>query len=334
MIDDLSGVQKAAVLLITLGPEVASTVFQHLKEEEIEELTLEIANTRSVSPQDKEDVLNEFYQVCLAQQYIAEGGIGYAKELLEKALGDDKAQSVIAKLTASLQVRPFEFVRKTEPSQLLNFIQDEHPQTIAMILSYLPAGQAALVLGALPPEKQADVARRIAQMDRTSPDVIKEVEKVLERKLASLVNQDYTIVGGIDSVVSILNSVDRATEKHIMESLEIEEPELADEIRKKMFVFEDILLLDDRAIQRVLRDVDNADLELALKSSTEEVQNVIFKNLSKRLAAMIKEDMDFMGPVRMKDVEEAQQKIVAVIRRLEDSAEIVISRGGGDDLVV
>ncbi len=334
MIDDLSGVQKAAVLLITLGPEVASTVFQHLKEEEIEELTLEIANTRSVSPQDKEDVLNEFYQVCLAQQYIAEGGIGYAKELLEKALGDDKAQTVIAKLTASLQVRPFEFVRKTEPSQLLNFIQDEHPQTIAMILSYLPAGQAALVLGALPPEKQADVARRIAQMDRTSPDVIKEVEKVLERKLASLVNQDYTIVGGIDSVVSILNSVDRATEKHIMESLEIEEPELADEIRKKMFVFEDILLLDDRAIQRVLRDVDNADLELALKSSTEEVQNVIFKNLSKRLAAMIKEDMDFMGPVRMKDVEEAQQKIVAVIRRLEDSAEIVISRGGGDDLVV
>ena len=272
--------------------------------------------------------------MCLAQQYIAEGGIGYAKELLEKALGNEKAQGVIAKLTASLQVRPFEFVRKTEPSQLLNFIQDEHPQTIAMILSYLPANQASMVLGALPAEKQADVARRIAQMDRTSPDVIKEVERVLERKLASLVNQDYTIVGGIDAIVSILNSVDRTTEKHIMESLEIEEPELADEIRKKMFVFEDILLLDDRAIQRVLREVDNADLELALKSSTEEVQNVIFRNLSKRLAAMIKEDMDFMGPVRMKDVEEAQQKIVAIIRKLEDSAEIVISRGGGDDIVV
>ena len=334
MIDDYSGVQKAAILLITLGPENAAVIFKHLKEEEIEELTLEIANTRSVSPQDKEDVLEEFYQVCLAQQYIAEGGIGYAKELLEKALGDEKAQGVIAKLTASLQVRPFEFVRKTDPSQLLNFIQDEHPQTIAMILSYLSATQASMVLGALPPEKQADVARRIAQMDRTSPDVIKEVERVLERKLASLVNQDYTIVGGIDSIVNILNNVDRSTEKHIMESLEIEDPELADEIRKKMFVFEDILLLDDRAIQRVLRDVDNADLELALKSSTEEVQNVIFKNLSSRLASMIKEDMEYMGPVRLKDVEEAQQKIVAIIRRLEESAEIVISRGGGDDIVV
>ena len=334
MSEKYTGIQKAAILLITLGPEKASVIFQHLKEEEIEELTLEIANTRSVSPQDMEEVLEEFYQDCLAQQYIAEGGIGYANDLLENGLGDEKAQGVIAKLTASLQVRPFEFVRKTEPSQLLNFIQDEHPQTIAMILSYLSSAQAAMVLGALPPEKQADVARRIAQMDRTSPDVIKEVERVLERKLASLVNQDYTIVGGIDAIVNILNSVDRSTEKHIMESLEIEEPELADEIRKKMFVFEDILLLDDRSIQRVLREVENADLELALKSATEEVQNVIFRNLSKRLAAMIKEDMDFMGPVRMKDVEEAQQKIVGIIRRLEDSAEIVISRGGGDEIVV
>ncbi len=332
--NEYNGLQKAAILLIALGPEKAATIFKHLKEDEIEELTLEIANTRSISPQEKEDIMMEFYQICLAQQYIAEGGIGYAKELLEKALGAEKAQGVITKLTASLQVRPFEFVRKTDPSQLLNFIQDEHPQTIAMILSYLAPGQSALVLGALPPEKQADVAKRIAMMDRTSPDVIKEVERVLERKLASLVNQDYTIVGGVDAIVSILGNVDRGTEKHIMESLEIEEPELADEIRKKMFVFEDILLLDDRAIQRVLREVDNADLELALKSTTEEVQNAIFKNLSKRLAAMIKEDMEFMGPVRMKDVEEAQQKIVGIIRRLEDSAEIVISRGGGDDIVV
>lgn len=332
--EEFNGIQKAAILLITLGPEKSASIFKHLKEEEIEELTLEIANTRSVAPQTKEDVLNEFYQVCLAQQYIAEGGIGYAKELLEKALGEEKAQSVISKLTASLQVRPFEFVRKTEPSQLLNFIQDEHPQTIAMILSYLSSGQAAMIIGALPPEKQADVAKRIALMDRTSPDVIKEVERVLERKLSSLVNQDYTIVGGVDAIVGILNTVDRATEKHIMESLEIEEPELADEIRKKMFVFEDILLLDDRAIQRVLRDVDNNDLGVALKAANEEVQNVIFKNMSKRLAAMIKEDMEFMGPVRMKDVEEAQQKIVGIIRKLEDSAEIVISRGGGDEIVV
>ncbi len=331
--EQLSGVQKAAVLLIALGPEKSASIFKYLKEDEIEELTLEIANTRSVSPQTKEDVINEFYQVCLAQQYIAEGGIGYAKELLDKALGEEKAREVITKLTASLQVRPFEFVRKTEPSQILNFIQDEHPQTIAMILSYISSNQAATIVGALPPEMQADVTRRIATMDRTSPDVIKEVESVLERKLASLVNQDYTIVGGVDSVVNILNTVDRGTEKHIMEVLEIEDPELADEIRKKMFVFEDILLLDDRAIQRVLRDVENSDLEVALKGSNEEVKAIILKNLSKRLAAMIQEDIEFMGPVRMKDVEEAQQKIVAVIRRLEDSGEIIISRGGGDELI-
>lgn len=288
------GLQKAAVLLIALGPEKSASIFKHLKEEEIEELTLEIANTRSVSPQIKEAVLNEFYQVCLAQQYIAEGGIAYAKELLDKALGGDRAQEVISKLTASLQVRPFEFVRKTDPSQVLNFIQDEHPQTIAMILSYLTPAQAAMIISALSPEVQADVAKRIATMDRTSPDVVKEVERVLERKLSSLINQDYTIVGGVDAIVNILNTVDRSTEKHIMESLEIEEPELADEIRKKMFVFEDIMLLDDRAIQRVLRDVDNSDLSIALKSANEDVQNTIFKNLSKRLAAMIKEDMEFM----------------------------------------
>lgn len=225
-------------------------------------------------------------------------------------------------------------MRKTDPAQLLNFIQDEHPQTIALILSYLSPAQSSMVISALPPEKQADVAKRIAQMDRTSPDVIKEVEGVLERKLASLVNQDYTIVGGVDAIVDILNSVDRGTEKHIVETLEVEDPELADEIRKKMFVFEDILSLDDRAIQRVLRDIENNDIAVALKNANEEVQNVIFRNLSKRLAAMIEEDMDFMGPVRLKDVEEAQQKIVNNIRKLEDAGEIVIARGGGDEIVV
>ena len=310
--EKITGVQKAAILLIALGPEKSAAIFKHLKEE----------------------VVEEFYQICLAQQYIAEGGINYAKELLEKSFGSERARDVIGKLTASLQVKPFEFVRKTDAAQLLNFIQDEHPQTIALILSYLSPAQSALIVSALPPDRQADVAKRIAVMDRTSPDVIKEVEKVLESKLASLVNQDYTIIGGVDAVVEILNTVDRGTEKHIMETLEIEEPELADEIRKKMFVFEDILLLDDRAIQRVLRDVDNGDLAIALKGSGEEVQNAIFNNLSKRLAVMIKEDMEFMGPVRMKDVEEAQQKIVNIIRKLEDSAEIVISRGGGDEIIV
>ena len=330
----ISGVQKAAVLLIALGPEKSAQIFKHLKDEEIEELTLEIANTRSITPQVKEEVINEFYGVCLAQQYIAEGGIGYAKELLEKTFGPDKAMDVIGRLTASLQVKPFEFARKADASQLLNFIQDEHPQTIALILAYLSSSQAALIISALPPDRQADVAKRMALMDRTSPDVIKEVEKILESKLSSMVNQDYTIIGGVDAVVDILNAVDRGTEKQIMETLEIEEPELADEIRKKMFVFEDILVLDDRAIQRVLRDVDNNDLAVALKGSNEAVQTTIFNNLSKRLAAMIKEDMEFMGPVRMKDVEEAQQKIVNIIRKLEDSAEIVISRGGGDEIIV
>jgi flagellar motor switch protein FliG len=332
--NDISGVQKAAILLISLGPERSASIFKHLKEDEIETLTLEIANTRSISPATKDQVMDEFYEICLAQQYIAEGGISYAKELLEKALGVDKAKDVIGKLTASLQVRPFEFVRKTDASQLLNFIQDEHPQTIALILSYLSPSQASTIISSLAPDKQADVAKRIAQMDRTSPDVIKEVEKVLERKLASLVNQDYTIVGGVDSIVEILNTVDRGTEKHIMETLEIEEPELADEIRRKMFVFEDILSLDDKSIQRVLREVDNNELAVALKGSNEEVQNVIFNNLSKRLAAMIKEDMEYMGPVRLKDVEEAQQRIVNIIRKLEDSSEIIISRGGGDEIIV
>ncbi len=331
---ELDGLQKAAILLITLGPEKASDIFKHLKEDEIEQLTLEIANIRSVPPSQKEEVLNEFYEVCLAQQYIAEGGIGYAKDLLQKALGDDKAREVLGKLTASLQVRPFEFIRKTEASQILNFIQDEHPQTIALILSYLSPQQAAGIIGSLTPDKQTDVAKRIAMMDRTSPDVIKEVENILEQKLANLVSQDYTIVGGVDSVVEVLNTVDRGTEKHIMENLEIEEPELADEIRKKMFVFEDILMLDDRSIQRVLREVEHSELAVALKNANEEVQNVIFNNMSSRLADMIREDMEYMGPVRLKDVEEAQQKIVNVIRKLEDSAEIVISRGGGDEIIV
>ena len=304
---EYTGIEKGAILMIALGPEKSSSVFRYLKDEEIEELTLEIANTRSVAPDIKDAVLDEFYEICLAQQYISEGGIGYARDLLEKALGADKAQTVIGKLTASLQVRPFEFVRKADASQLLSFIQDEHPQTIALILSYLPTSQAAAVVSSLPPEKQPDVARRIATMDRTSPDVIKEVEDVLEKKLNSLVNQDYTIVGGVDSIVEILNTVDRGTEKHIMETLEIEEPELADQIRRKMFVFEDV---------------------------SEEVQTAIFTNLSKRLGPMIKEEMDFMGPVRVKDVEEAQQKIVNIIRKLEDSGEIIISRGGGDEIIV
>lgn len=331
---EYSGKEKAAILLVALGPEKSAQIFKHLKEEEIEQLTLEIANIRTISPETKESVLKEFYEICLAQEYIVEGGISYAKDILEKALGADRAMEVINRLTVSLQVRPFDFVRKTDATQLLNFIQNEHPQTIALILSYLRPNQASMVISALSPDKQADVARRIAQMDRTSPDIIKEVERVLEKKLSTLVTEDYTAVGGIDSIVEILNAVDRGTEKHIMETLEVEDTELAEEIKKRMFVFEDILTLDNRSIQRVLREVDNNDLGIALKGSNEDVQNTIFSNLSKRLASMIKEDMDYMGPVRLRDVEEAQQKIVNIIRKLEDSGEIVISRGGGDEIIV
>ena len=331
---ELSGMQKAAILLIALGPEKSSAIFKNLKEDEIESLTLEIANTRSVAPQVKEAVLEEFYQVCLAQQYISEGGISYAKDLLEAALGPEKARDVISKLTVSLQVRPFEFIRKTDPSQLLNFIQDEHPQTIALILAYMPVQQAAQVISSLPSEKQADVAKRIAQMDRTSPDVIQEVERVLEKKLENLANQDYTIVGGVDSIVDILNSVDRTTNKRIMDDLEVENVELADEIKKKMFLFEDIVKLDDKSIQRVLREVDNNSIALALKGVKADVQEAIFRNLSSRLADMIREDMEFMGPVRIKDVEEVQQSIVDKVRELEERGEIVIARAGGDEVIV
>jgi flagellar motor switch protein FliG len=331
---ELTGREKAAILLIILGPEKSAQVFKHLKEEEIEALTLEIANITAVMPETKENVLDEFYQICLAQQYITEGGITYAKQILEQALGEARAYEVISKLTVSLQVRPFDFVRKADTSHILNFIQNEHPQTIALILSYLKPKKAAEVLSELSPDKQTEVARRIAIMDRTSPDVIKEVEKVLEKKLSTMLTEDFTTVGGVDSVVEILTSVDRATEKHIMETLESEDSGLSEEIRKKMFVFEDLLTLDNRSIQLLLRqEIDNRDLAVALKGATQELQNLIFSNQSKRLAAMIKEDMDYMGPVRKSDVEEAQQKIVAIVRRLQDTGEIFVSRGGGDDVI-
>ena len=322
------------MLLIALGPEKSSKVFKHLKEEEIEQLTLEIANIKAVSPKVKEEVLQEFYEMCLAQDYIAEGGIGYARQLLEQALGSDKAVEVINKLTVSLQVRPFEFARKTDASQLVNFIQNEHPQTIALILSYLKPAQAALIIRSLPPEMQSDTARRIALMDRASPDVINQIEREFEKRLSTLVSEDYTTIGGVDSIVEIINQVDRTTEKNIMENLEIEDPELAEVIRKRMFVFEDIITLDPKSIQRVLREVDNHQLAIALKGAGESVKSVIMENVSKRLAAMIEEDLEYMGPKRVKEIEEAQQNIVNIIRKLEDAGEIVTSRGAGDEVIV
>ena len=334
-VEELTGKEKTAILLITLGPEKSSEVFKHFKEEEIESITLEIANTVAILPEIKNGVLEEFYQVCLAQEYITEGGIGYAKQILEKALGEDKAFDVISKMTNALQVRPFDFIRKADATQILNFIQHEHPQTIALIMSYLKPQQAAQILAELPQEKQSDVTRRIALMQRTSPDVIREVEKALEKKLSSLIVEGQMTVGGVDSVVEILSSVDRGTEKNIMEALENEDYELTDEIRKKMFVFEDILTFSSRDIQMVLRqDIENKELAVALKGASKELQDLVLSNVSKRLASMIKEDMEFMGPVRRTDVEEAQQRIVNVVRRLQESGEIIVSRGGGDDVIV
>lgn len=330
----LTGRQKAAILLITLGPEVSAQIFKHLRDEEIEQLTLEIANVRKVDAAEKESVMSEFHQICLAQEYISQGGINYAKEILEKALGSQKAVDIINRLTATLQVRPFDFARKAEASQIFNFIQNENAQTIALVLSYLQTEQASTILSSLPQEKQAEVARRVALMDSTSPEVINQVEHVLEQKLSSTVTQDYTSAGGIESVVQILNGVDRGTERTILDSLEIQDPELAEEIKKRMFVFEDIVNIDNRSIQRIIRDIDNADLQLALKVASEEVREAIFRNMSKRMADTFKEEMEFMGPVRLRDVEEAQTRIVSTIRRLEESGEIIIARGGGDDIVV
>jgi flagellar motor switch protein FliG len=330
----LTGRQKAAILLITLGPEVSAQVFKHLREEEIEQLTLEIANVRKVDNIEKEAIMAEFHQIAVAQEFLTQGGINYAKEILEKALGASKAMDIINRLTATLQVRPFDFARKADAGQILNFIQNENAQTIALVLSYLHSEQAAIILSSLPQEKQADVAKRIALMDSTSPEVISQVERVLEQKLSATVTQDYTSAGGIEAIVQILNGVDRGTERTILDSLEIQDPELAEEIKKRMFVFEDIVNLDNRSIQRIIRDIENADLQLALKVASEEVREAIFRNMSKRMADSFKEEMEFMGPVRLRDVEEAQTRIVATVRRLEEAGEIIIARGGGDDIIV
>ncbi|MCL2208666.1 MAG: flagellar motor switch protein FliG [Treponema sp.] len=333
-VKEFTGRQKAAIFLVTIGSEISAEIFKYLREDEIETLTFEIARLETIDAEQKDAILQEFQELMQASQFISTGGIDYARELLEKSLGSQKAIDIINRLTSSLQVRPFDFIRRTDPAHLLNFIQQEHPQTIALILAYLEPNKASIILQNLPHEVQSDVARRIATMDRTSPEVLREVERVLEKKLSSLSSEDYTAAGGVESIVEILNLVDRASEKQIIEALEDEDPELAEEIKKRMFVFEDIVMLDDRAIQKVMREVDSQELAKALKSVDSEVQDKIFKNMSKRAASMLKEDMEYMGPVRLKDVEEAQQKIVSIIRHLEDTGEIVVARAGEDELVV
>ena len=330
----LTGRQKAAIFLVSLGSDVSAEVFKHLREDEIEQLTFEIARLDRIEPEDRDRVLQEFQEMMMAQEFISNGGIDYARDVLERALGTQKAIDIVNRLTSSLQVRPFDFIRRTDPSHLLNFIQGEHPQTIALILAYLDPQKSASILSGLSHQIQADVAKRIAQMDRTSPDVLREVERVLERKLSTLASEDYTSAGGIDAVVEVLNNVDRGTEKIIIEALEEEDPELAEEIKKRMFVFEDIVLLDDRSIQKVLREVDTQDLAKSLKGVDAEVQEKIYRNMSKRAASLLREDMDFMGPIRLRDVEESQQKIVNIIRKLEESGDIIVARAGEEELVV
>ena len=331
--ETLTGRRRAAILLVAVGPEVAAEVYRNLTDNEIEQITVEIATLGNLSPQMVSQTLEEFYHTALAQQHINQGGIQRAREILERALGSHKAIEIIGKLQGALQVSPFDFVKRVDPEHLLSFIQGEHPQTIALILSHLPPEQAAPIISALPPEQQSEVAMRIATMDQTAPEITREVERVLERKIATVLSQEFTTVGGVEALAELLNRVDRATERAIMETIEAENAELADSVKKLMFVFEDIVMLDDRAIQQVLKEVDQKELALVLKGASEEVKEKIFSNMSSRAAEIIKEDMEYMGPVRVRQVEEAQQRVVAIIRRLEDAGELTISRGE-EDMVV
>lgn len=307
---------------------------KNLTDEEVEQLSLEISSTQKVDPEVKEEIIEQFHQIAVAQDYISQGGVGYAKTVLEKAFGEEEAVNIINRLTSSLQVKPFDFARKADPSQILNFIQNEHPQTVALVLSYLDSEQAGQVLSELEEEVQADIARRIATMDSTPPDIVSDIERILEQKISSSLVEDYTQTGGIQAVVEVLNQVDRSTERTILETLEIQDPELSEEIKKRMFIFDDIVILDNRAIQRVIREVENEDLMLSLRAASDEVKDLLFDNMSQRMAETFKEEMEFMGPVRLRDVEEAQSRIVATIRRLDEIGEIVIARGGGDDIIV
>ena len=325
--------QKAAILLIALGKDCSAKIFQQLTDDEIEQLTLEIANMRRVDNQSQAEVIKEFSEAYLAQNYILEGGIDYAREILNKAIGQQRAFDLISKLTSSLQVRPFDFARKMDATQLLNVIQHEQPQTIALVLSYLDSRHSASILSALPQDIQTEVVAKIATMGKTSPEHIKEVERILEKKLSSLGLSDSTRIGGISTTVDILNAIDRGTEKYILESLGQRDENLVDEIRSKMFLFEDIVKLNRISIQRVLKDVSNDDLVMALKGVKETVSEYIFENLSKRMSEMIKEEMELKGPVRIRDVEEAQQRIVGTIRKLEEAGEVIISRGQEEQLI-
>jgi flagellar motor switch protein FliG len=329
----LRGRQKAAALLISLGSEASAHVLKHFKESDIEALTMEIFQMEKIHEHVKDQVLEECYHMALAQDYLTSGGMDYAREMLMRALGPMKGTELIDRLSAAMRPQRFAFAREADPAQLAQFIGSEHPQTIALILSHLHPQQAAQTLINLPPDVRTEVAIRIATMDRTPPDVVDQVEDVLRKKFSSVVSRDFTSVGGTQFLVSVLSSVDRGTEKSILDHLSSSNAELADDVRKLMFVFEDLVKLENRSVQRVLREVDSKDLAFAMRGVSTELQDKIFRNLSTRAAQVLREEMEVGGPIRLRQVEEAQQRIVSIVRKLEESEEIVLQRGGEDILV-
>ncbi|MDR0361677.1 MAG: flagellar motor switch protein FliG [Planctomycetota bacterium] len=333
--EGLTGIRKAAVLMISLDMESSAKIMANLETDEIERLSMEIARIDDeISPEVRDAVVREFYQTHMASKYLEVGGIEYARQLLEKSLSPDEAAKILAALENTIQQAPFHFLKQADSEHLLMYIQDEHPQTISLIMAHLPPKQASEILSGLTPKKQLEVVKRIARMEQTTPEAIRLVEQGLESRLASIVTQDLESAGGVQSVAEILNLCDRTTEKGILENLEEADPDMVEQIRKLMFVFEDVILVNDKGIQSVLREVENDELAVALKTASEALQEKIFKNMSTRAAEMIRENMEFMGPVRLSDVEQAQQRIVDIVRRLEETGEVIISGRGGDDNVV
>jgi flagellar motor switch protein FliG len=329
----MRGKEKAAILLISLGPEVSANVLKQLRENEIEALTMQVYTTEQVKDQVRKEVLGDCYNMALAQGYISTGGAVYAEDMLAKALGAEKAAEIMARLLSTIRPRHFEFLKDTDPYQLVTFIQDEQPQAIALILSHLPPPTAAKILAILQPEQRAEVAMRIATMERTPPEVIEGVESVLRRRVSAILQSDYSVAGGVEHLAQLLANSDRTTERVILDHLDKNAPELAAEVRKLTFTFENLIQLDDPSLQRVLREVDAKDLAMALRGVDETLREKLFKNLSTRAADMLREDITVSGPVRMRQVEEAQQRIVGVVRRLEESGDLVIQRGSDDELV-
>ncbi|MDO9493720.1 flagellar motor switch protein FliG [Acetobacterium sp.] len=326
--------QKAAQVVISLGADIASSIYKHLQEEEIEILTYEITRQESVPPEVADQVIDEFYGLCVAQKVYIEGGVNYARNVLEKAFGVQQGSALLERVTKTLRTKAFEFIRKADYKNLMNMIVNEHPQTIALVLSYARADQASAIISELPKSIRVEVVERIARMDRTSPEIIRQVETILERKFESVVSFDLLEVGGINYIAEIMNNIDRGTEKYIFDELSKNDAKLSEEIRKRMFVFEDIVILDSMSIQRFLQEIDTKEMSVALKGANKSVADIIFANMSQRMGDTVKSEMEFLHNVRVRDVEEAQQKIVSVIRRLEEEGEIVTSKGGKDEIIV